>query len=411
MINNFWGKCKGVLKVAVEKLKGSDKRFVVAQIVQEYGNGGQTAVAKEFHMGRDTVRKGLHEVTSGFKCEDSFKMRGRKKVIDKLPKLEEHLRGIIDSQSQTDPKFHSTRLYTRLTITQIRKQLIKQEGYTEIELPTNQTLNTMVNNLGYKLKKIQKTKPLKKIEQTDAIFENLKEVHEKTAEDDSVVRLSIDAKDRVKIGNFSRGGHSRVRKKACDHDFGDEFVTPFGIMNVKDGTVDISIALSKVTSDYIVDRIEEYWDDHDFTYNNSITTLLLNVDNGPECNSRRTQFIKRMVEFSIRHNIVVLLAYYPPYHSKYNPIERVWGALEQHWNGDLLDSTHSVIEFSKSMMYKGQHPTVTLIEKIYETGKGLEKNVMEIYETALDRMDGIGKWFLSISPSKCKEMINIELLE
>jgi len=411
MINNFWGKCKDVLKDAVEKLKGSDKRIVLAQIVQEYGSGGQTVVAREFRIGRDTVRKGLHEVISGFKCEDAFNLRGRKKITDKLPKLEEDLKGIIDSQSQTDPKFHSIRLYTRLTITEIRKQLIQQKGYTEIELPTNQTLNTMVNKLGYKLKKIQKTKPLKKISQTNAIFENLKEVHEKAAEDDTVVRLSIDAKDRVKIGNFSRGGDSRVGTQACDHDFGDEFVTPFGIMNVKDGTVDISIALSKVTADFIVDRIEEYWNGHDFKGNTSIKTLILNVDNGPECHSRRTQFIKRMVKFSIQYDIIVLLAYYPPYHSKYNPIERVWGALEQHWNGDLLDSTQSVVEFSKSMKYKGLHPAVTLVEKIYETGKGLENKVMEIYETALDRMEGIGKWFLSISPSKCKEMINIELLE
>lgn len=410
MIKNIWDKCKDIFIDAVQKLNGTDKRTVLARIAQEYGSGGQTFVAEEFNVGRDTIRKGLNEVNSGFTIVDAFNMRGRKKITEKLPKLEEDLRSIIDSQSQTDPKFQSTRLYTRLTIVEIRKQLVEQKGYTDAELPTNQTLNTLSNRLGYHLKKVQKTKPLKKIDQTDAIFENLKEVHENAEKDDTVVRLSMDAKDRVKIGNFSRGGDSRVVTKAADHDFGDKFVTPFGIMNVKDGTVDISIAQSKVTADFIVDRLEAYWVDHDLK-DSKIKTLLLNADNGPESHSRRTQFIKRMVDFAIKYEIYVCLAYYPPYHSKYNPIERVWGALEQHWNGDLLDSTQAVVEFSKSMKYNGQHPKVTLVEKIYETGKGLENKVMKVYETALDRVEGIGKWFLSISPSKCKQMLNVELLE
>lgn len=408
MIKDFFGKCKYIFIDTVEKLKGYDKRIALAHIAEKYGYGGQSFVASEFNVGRDTIRKGQHEVNSDIKCEDAFNMRGRKKITDKLPELEDQLKSIIDSQSQTDPKFQSTRLYTRLTIGEIRKQLIGQKGYQDSELPTNQTLNTLVNNLGYKLKRVQKARPLKKIPETNAIFENLNKIHEEVAEDDTVVRLSMDAKDRVKIGNFSRSGKNRVKVEAADHDFCDEFVVPFGIMNVKDGTVDISIAKSKVTADYIVDRLEEYWITNDFVGKKKV--LVLNADNGPECNSRRTQFIKRIVEFAVEYNVTILLAYYPPYHSKYNPIERVWGALEQYWNGNLLDNTDAVVGFAKSMTYKGQHPNVTLVEQVYETGKKLEKKVMDIYETALERMNGIGKWFISIIPSKCREMLDVELL-
>lgn len=408
MINDFFGKCKSVFKNTVHKLKGHERRIVLAQLSIEYGHGGQTFVAKEFNIGRDTIRKGLHELKSGIKCEDAFNMRGRNKTEDKLPNLSEHIREIGESQSQTDPKFQSTRLYTRLTIAEFRRQLIKEKGYKDGELPTNQTLTTIINKLGYKTRKIQKTKPFKKIPETDAIFKNLHKFHKEIENNDKVVRLSIDAKDRVKIGCFSRGGKSRVPKVAFDHDFGSDYITPFGIMNVKLQKVDIAMTKSKVTADFIADQLEKYWIENKFSKDND--TLVINSDNGPESNSRRTQFIKRMVEFSSKYNIKVVLAYYPPYHSKYNPIERVWGALEQHWNGDILDSEETVVEFAKTMTWNKENPNVTVVSEIYDTGKKLNKKTMDIYESVINRMKGIEKWFVSILPDKCKAIASTKLI-
>jgi hypothetical protein len=189
-------------------------------------------------------------------------------------------------------------------------------------------------------------------------------VHEKAAEEEDTVRLSIDTKDRVKIGDFSRGGKSRAEVKAYDHDFGDEYVTPFGIYDVKKKTVDISLSETKVTADFMVDRLCEYWEANGYDGGEKI--LLLNADNGPENNSSRTQFIKRMVEFSAEYETKVILVYYPPYHSKYNPIERVWGVLEQHWNGTLLDSKDTVMKYIQSMTYDKKTPKVSIIEQAYE---------------------------------------------
>jgi len=138
MIKNFRGKCKYILKDIVLKLKGADKRITLAHIAKEHGRGGQTLVAREFEVGRDTIRKGLHELNSVIKCKDALNMRGRKKITVKLPNLEEDLKNTIDSQSQIDPKFQSTRLYTRLTIVEIRKQLIDQKAYKDAVLPTYQ---------------------------------------------------------------------------------------------------------------------------------------------------------------------------------------------------------------------------------------------------------------------------------
>ncbi|MCY9669233.1 ISAzo13 family transposase [Paenibacillus alginolyticus] len=345
MIPEFIDRCKEILIENTVKLTGTDKRVTLAKMAKEVGRGGRTIVSKIFKTSRNTINKGFLELESGIPINDNFSARGRHLAEEKLPNLLEDLKSIIDPQSQTDPSFKSVRLFTRLTVKEIRKKLIQEKNYTEKELPTNQTLNTKVNQLGYTLKKVRKVKPMKKIEQTDVIFENLNRVHEAYGDKDNAVRISVDTKDRVKIGDFSRGGYNRALVKAADHDFSNEFVTPFGIYDVTKDAIDLSFTKSKVTADFMVDAIEKYWMESD--YHLTKDTLILNADNGPENSSRRIQFLKRIVEFSARYNVKIILAYYPPYHSKYNPIERIWGRLEQHWNGDLLSNLDSEKFLSK----------------------------------------------------------------
>ena len=129
-----------------------------------------------------------------------------------------------------------------------------------------------------------------------------------------------------------------------------------------------------------------------------ITTLVINLDNGPESHSRRTQFIQRLVEFAQRFHLTIRLAYYPPYHSKYNPIERCWGILENHWNGALLDTIEAVIEFARSMRWKGHRPVVELVTTSYASGVKLTKEGMQAVEAQLTRHPTLGKWFLDIVP-------------
>lgn len=169
----------------------------------------------------------------------------------------------------------------------------------------------------------QKTKPIKKIQETDDIFQNLKEVHEKYQDQSNIVRLSIDTKDKVKIGPFSRGGKSWTNQQSADHDFGTEFLTPLGILDITNDHVELVFTQTKVTADFMVDCIESYYLEQYFEDGN-IDTLIINADNGPENSSKRTQFIKRIIEFAAQYGVKVILAYYPPYHSKYNPIERIW---------------------------------------------------------------------------------------
>lgn len=210
--------------------------------------------------------------------------------------------------------------------------------------------------------------------------------------------MSIDAKAVVKVGSLSRGGKSRVRVEAGDHDFDVEAtLTPVGILLPEHDETYLYFVESKVTADCIMDILSRFWRDQGSRFS-EVERLVINQDNGPECNSRRTQFIKRIVEFSDETNLSVRLAYYPPYHSKYNPIERCFAILENEWNGALLDSIEAVIGYAESMTWNGIHPVVELIEKVYETGISLSEEAMEALEKRLSRWPGLEKYFVDIVP-------------
>lgn len=217
--------------------------------------------------------------------------------------------------------------------------------------------------------------------------------------DESVLRVSMDAKASVKVGEFSRNGVSRVATQALDHDFKpDAQLTPVGILLPRHDALHLFAVTGKVTSDCLADCLEAFWagQQHRFV---RVDTLVLNLDNGPECHSRRTQFMARMVEFVENTGLAVRLAYYPPYHSKYNPIERCWGVLEHHWNASLLDCVETVERFAASMTCKGVHPVVQRVTTVYETGVKLTKEAMRVVQTKLQRLPELGKWFVDILPT------------
>lgn len=212
-----------------------------------------------------------------------------------------------------------------------------------------------------------------------------------------VLRVSMDAKATVKIGPFSRRGKSRVAVQAADHDFKpDGTITPVGVFLPQFDDLFLYMVTSKVTADCLVDCLEQWWLSVRDRFAH-IDTLVLNLDNGPENHSRRTQFMARLVAFADRHQLTIHLAYYPPYHSKYNPVERCWGVLENYWNGALLDSVDTVLNFAANMTYNGYHPVVELVSTLYHTGVKLTQRAMRAIEAQLNRLPLLEKWFVTIN--------------
>jgi hypothetical protein len=202
-----------------EALSGSARRIFMAGVVQVIGKGGQRQAEAVLGWNRGTIRKGQHELASGLVCVDNFSARGRKRAEEHLPNLLKDIQAIAEKQSQTDPTFETTRLYTRLTAAEIRQQLITQKGYREDHLPGVETIRVKTNQLDYRLRTVQKSRPQKKLPETDAIFEQLDKLHTAAQADPSLLRLSLDAKATVLLGPFSRHGQTRVMVRAVDHDF------------------------------------------------------------------------------------------------------------------------------------------------------------------------------------------------
>jgi transposase len=214
------------------------------------------------------------------------------------------------------------------------------------------------------------------------------------------LRLSVDTKAKVKIGEFSRNGKTRSDKapSGLDHDYAAEAtLVPLGILNLQNDRTDIIFGTSAETSDFIVDGLATWWDKNKASYSH-IKELVINLDNGPSVSSIRTQFLRRMIGFSESSGLEIRLIYYPPYHSKYNPVERCWSSLERHWNGEILNSINKAVQWASTMTWKGMQASVSLLDKIYERGVSLTKNEMEPYQSQIKRSKNLPKWDVRILP-------------
>lgn len=204
----------------------------------------------------------------------------------------------------------------------------------------------------------------------------------------------------MNIGHYSRGGKTRGHHKAADHDRGCQGkYIPFGLIDENSGQLHLTFGCSAKTSDFIVDSLEAWWHDMPEQERAQTTHIQLKVDNGPESSGVRTQFLKRMVDFADRTGKAIQLLYFPPYHSKYNPIERCWGILEQHWNGAQLVDANTMLEWAKTMTWKGIKPVVKICRKVYQKGISLSKVAMREIEARLERNPTLPKWDIMIRPA------------
>ncbi len=205
---------KALLKDTATRLQGTERRQFMAQVVQSLGRGGGVQAERELSWNRGTVRKGLYELEHG-PIRDAFEQRGRKPVEAKLPQLLADIQAIVEPQTQADPTLTSQRLYTRLSAPEVRRQLMAQKGYSDAELPSDEVIRQRLNQLGYRLKRVAKTKPQKVIAESEAIFTEVNRVNQAADADVHTLRLSIDAKATVKVGDYDRGG-----KKSAQHPSG-----------------------------------------------------------------------------------------------------------------------------------------------------------------------------------------------
>ena len=200
-----------LLRSGARRLTGYQRRLFQAEVATELCQGSARLAERRFGWGRDTVEKGLHESQQGVRCLENFAARGRRRSEDKNPQLAAEIRAIVEPESYTDPELKSSRRYTNLSAAEVRDALITK-GYPKAELPSERTMRDILNRMNYRLKRIQKGKPLKKTKETDAIFAHLKEVRDEVRDDPEVLEISMDTKAKVSLGDYARGGKNQDRR-------------------------------------------------------------------------------------------------------------------------------------------------------------------------------------------------------
>ncbi|WP_252180576.1 transposase [Endozoicomonas sp. 4G] len=232
------------------------------------------------------------------------------------------------------------------------------------------------------------------------MFENVHRINEEAKNNKKALRVSIDCKATVNLGDFSRGGKSRGKApvKALDHDMATKSkLIPFGILNLENDQLHIFYGNSNKTSDFVCDAFEWWWDLVK-EENPEVEEIVIFADNGPENNSHRTQYLSRLVRFSQSKGLKIHGVYYPPYHSKYNPIERRWSSLENHWSGTLLNTVSTVLKWTETMTWKAMSPVVNLLDKFYPKGVRLGKSEMTDINPYIIRNPKLPKWDMTVVP-------------
>jgi transposase len=388
------------IRLGAKCSSGPKRRKYMAEISLKHCNGNARLTEKVFGWSRDAVNKGLKEKNTGIVLAGlQSKQCGRKKWEEIHLAAAKYIKKEAENQCQQDKSFTSNIANTRLTAGSAI-QALKDEGFSSSEIPSLSVMAKVLNRTGYPLRKMVKHKPFKKIKETDAIFENNKRLDlEAKASCKNIARYSLDCKATVKVSESSRGGLTRGNNKASDHDFHSlGSYTPCGIVDQDTDHLHINIGSSFKTSDFIMDTFRELWYSRPLEERLLIDQINLRIDNGPESSGVRTQFLKRIVAFADEIGKPIQLMYYPPYYSKYNPIERCWGALEKHWGGTILNSVETMVAWAKTMTWKGLTPIVTLSNVVYEKGISLKKSAMKEIEKRLIRNPELPKYYIRILP-------------
>jgi hypothetical protein len=194
-----------LIRSGASRLTGYQRRSFQAEVAVELCSGNARQAERRFGWGRETVEKGLQERHHGVRCLEHFAARGKQRSEDKHPQLAADIRAIVEPHTQADPELKSSRRYTNLSAAEVRTALIAK-GYPASELPSERTMRDILNRMNYRLKRLRKGKPLKKTEQTDAIFANVCAVREQSRDEPGTLEISMDTKAKVALGDYVRGG-------------------------------------------------------------------------------------------------------------------------------------------------------------------------------------------------------------
>ena len=369
----------------IKKLPNSIERdLMIGSLVEDLGKRCISAVSRAIGICREKVKSCYEKFKNGIQLKLEF--RGRKSIVETYPNINNDIESVIENYKIVDSHFKTETLFISMNPTVIIKELIDKYDYPPEfacyyppEFACYNSIAKILKDMGYKYHKIPKSEVVDKIPETDAIFENVND-HLESIDDgnEEVAFISTDDKATKKIGNFSDNGYSWQNIKALDHDTTFKYAY-------------------NSTAAFKVDCIEKYIVRKN--KHHKLKKLVVFLDNGPENSSRRKLWLKKIVKLSIKYNLIIQLVYYPPYHSKYNKIERVWAHIQMEWRRITIDSLDLLIDCLNKMKWKGIDIKGNLSMNKYEKGIKVSDYEMETeINPHIIREEGLEKWSLVITP-------------
>lgn len=382
---------------SIKKMKnGSEKDIAIGSLVADVGGRCIKPIARLLGSSFRKVKQCF--ILFKENCKQlKLEFRGRKRLVFHYPNLKDDIEKIIEKYKNTDSQFKTETLFISINPKSIIDELVINYNYPK-KFACYNTIHDLIIEMGYKFKRISKTKVLNKIPETDIIFDNVhEELEDLNYTNDETAAISIDDKATKKIGNISDNGKSWLDIQALDHDTTFNYaVKPFGILDLKTNESFVYCTTYSSTAKFKVDCIENYIIHKNKV--NKLKRLVIFLDNGPENSGRRKLWLKSLVELSVKYNIIIKLVYYPPYHSKYNKIERLWARIQMSWNSVIIDSLEKMINCLRKITWHGINCEAKLVIEKYEKGTIVTTDEIENMNKHIIRELGLENYSIVITP-------------
>jgi len=381
-------------------LSEKDRRRYAAIEAKKLSHGGIVYIATLFACDEKTIRKGISDLESK-ECMNQATIRqpggGRTSSMEKYVDIDKIFLDVLQKHTAGDPMDEKVK-WTNLNRGEIRERMRKQGVKVSVNI-----IRKLLKKHGFVKRKALKKTSTGSNKNRDQQFKKIANLRSQYEDSNNPI-ISIDAKKKESIGNLYRDGHLETTEtiEVFDHDFphlANGKVTPYGVYDLKNNESFINIGTSCDTSDLACDSIKIWWNTIGKKKYPNATSILILADGGGSNSSRNHLFKESLQNLSNILGIELRMAHYPPYASKWNPIEhRVFPHITRSLSGVILLSISIVKELIKKTTTKTGLKVFTRVsKKIYKTGR---KVASDFYEHANIKFDSLlGNWNYVVNPN------------
>jgi hypothetical protein len=372
-------------------LSEKDKRRYAGIEALKLGRGGFIYIAGVLGCSRKLVAKGMKEIlklaaNSGYDKRTRNPGSGRKRYDETYPDIDEKFLDVLENYTAGDPMKDKV-LWTNLTPKEIAKRLAeKHDIRVSVEV-----VRKLLEKHNYRRRKTRKRQTMKKTKNRNEQFENIARLKAKYEAAGNPI-ISLDTKKKEYLGNFYRDGHLYTLEEieVYDHDFlsfAEGVVIPHGIYDIKKNTGYINLGTSKDTTEFACDCLRNWWYDQGRYDYRLATSILILCDGGGSNSSRYYIFKEDLQKLADEIGVEIRIAHYPPYCSKYNPIEhRLFPHVTRACQGVIFKNIEIVKELvEKTKTSRGLKVTVKIVDKVYKTKRKVAEGFKETMQIVFDK--------------------------